>query len=77
MGFAALYPSYGLAPEQRRPERAPPDRQETRKPGMGDGALIGPGAVFEALFGDQLLISAVGFGHGADVAQYIPCAQAR
>src|SRR5882672_1465256 len=62
---------FGLAPQQRRPERPPPDGEETRKPGVRDGALIGPGTIFEAFFGYQFLISAVGFGHGTDVAQYI------
>ena len=38
---------------------------------MRDGALIGPGSIFEAFFRYQFLISAVGFGRGANIAQYV------
>ena len=39
-----------ITAEQRRPERTLPHRQETRKPGVRDRALIGPGLIFLALF---------------------------
>src|SRR4051812_41275787 len=57
--------------QQRGSERPLPDRQETGKPGMRDGALIGPRAIFLALFRQQFLIPAVGFGRGANVPQYV------
>src|SRR3954451_19670740 len=49
--------------------RPPPDGEETRKPGVGHGALVGPGAIFQALLRDQFLIPAVDFGRGANVLQ--------
>src|SRR4051794_26504654 len=49
--------------------RPPPDGEETRKPGVGHGALVGPGAIFQALFRDQFLIAAVDFSRGANVLQ--------
>src|SRR3954454_21703164 len=49
--------------------RPPPDGEETRKPGVGYGALVGPGAIFQALLRDQFLIAAVDFGRGANVLQ--------
>ena len=54
------------------PERPPPDRQETGKPGMRDGSLIGPCAIFLTVFGQEFLIPAVRFGRGTNVAQNIP-----
>src|SRR5689334_5871453 len=62
----------GLTPaKQRGAECPPPDRQKTRKPGVSDRALIGPGAILLTLFGQELLISAVRFGRGTDVSQNI------
>ena len=49
----------------------PPDRQKTRKPGVSDGALIGPCAILQTLFGKEFLISAVRFGRGTNVGQDI------
>src|SRR4051794_27819410 len=43
--------------EQGRSKRPAPDGQEARKPGVSHGALVGPGAIFQALFGQQFLIS--------------------
>src|SRR4051794_636887 len=66
---------YELIPIQQRSAKCPlPDRQETGKPGVRDGSLIGPRAVFEAFFRQQFLISAVRFGGGTDVPQYVASA---
>src|SRR5258705_5021203 len=67
-----LAPKWLLRPipiQQRGPECPPPDRQKTRKPGVSDGALIGPCAIFLPLFGQELLISAVRFGRSTNVGQ--------
>src|SRR6266540_173620 len=57
--------------QQRGPERPPPDPQKMRKPGVRDGALIGPCAIFLTVLGQKLLISAVRFGRGTNVTQNI------
>src|SRR3954468_19418908 len=57
--------------QQRGSERPLPNRQETGKPGVRDGSLIGPRAVLEARFRQQLLIPAVRYGCGTNVPQYV------
>src|SRR5439155_20203299 len=63
---------YELIPIQQRGAKCPPpDRQETRKPGVRDSSLIGPRAVFETFFRQEFLVSTVRFGRGTDVPQYL------
>ena len=58
--------------QQRGPECPFPDREETRKPGVSDGSPIGPRTIFEAFIRQELLITAMQFGCGTNVAQDIP-----